>query len=206
MRTIYYFVFLVITGSIQSTVWAELYKYTDEDGTVWMTDNKQDNYKAIRYLSAHNKPNRLKPNNSCVSEHSKKKKKRRARINPIINTYSHRYGVNPILIQAMVSIESCYDSNAVSRAGAQGLMQLMPDTAINLGVTDSFNIDQNLHAGIRYYSMLNKKFHYNSYHALAAYNAGPSTVTRYAGIPPYSETKNYVSKVIHKYKELTTTH
>jgi soluble lytic murein transglycosylase-like protein len=99
----------------------------------------------------------------------------------------------------VVKAESGGNARAVSRAGAQGLMQLMPDTASSLGVKDSFEPGQNVRGGSAYLDSLLTRYHDNLALALAAYNAGPAAVDKYHGIPPYSETHAYVARVIHEF-------
>jgi hypothetical protein len=103
------------------------------------------------------------------------------------------------LLASLVKAESGGNARAVSRAGARGLMQLMPGTAAGLGVEDSFKPDQNLRGGSAYLDALLTKYHDNLALALAAYNAGPLAVDRYHGIPPYRETQAYVARVIHEF-------
>lgn len=103
------------------------------------------------------------------------------------------------LLVSVVKAESDGNARAVSRAGAQGLMQLMPETAASLGVRDSFQPDQNVHGGSTYLDALLTRYHDNLALALAAYNAGPEAVDKYHGIPPYSETRVYVARVIHEF-------
>ena len=100
---------------------------------------------------------------------------------------------------AVVQIESAFLPRAVSPKGAQGLMQLMPATAAELGVTDPFAPDQNLAAGVRYLSGLLSRYDGDVRRALAAYNAGAASVDRYGGIPPYPETRAYVERVLEVY-------
>jgi peptidoglycan DL-endopeptidase CwlO len=107
-----------------------------------------------------------------------------------------RYGVDPSLLAAMASQESGFNSQAVSPAGAQGLMQFMPSTAKGLGV-NAMDPNSAIDGAARYLSSLTKQFGSTDL-ALAAYNAGPGTVSRYGGIPPYSETQNYVRSVMSK--------
>jgi cell wall-associated NlpC family hydrolase len=105
-------------------------------------------------------------------------------------------GVSPALVKAVVRAESGFDPNAVSRAGAQGLMQLMPSTAAGLGVTDPFDPKQNLMGGAKFLRQLLDRFGGDPSKALAGYNAGPGAVEKYGGIPPYEETQAYVPKVL----------
>ena len=114
---------------------------------------------------------------------------------PIIMAAASEYRVDPATILAIIKAESNYDPKAISRAGAVGLMQLMPETAKDLGVSDRFNPEQNIHGGVKYFSQLLKKFRGNHALALAAYNAGMQKVLKYRGIPPYTETIQYVNKV-----------
>ncbi len=109
------------------------------------------------------------------------------------------HNIDVDLLASLVKAESGGNAHAVSHAGAQGLMQLMPATANSLGVTDSFQPDQNVRGGSAYLDALLTKYHDNLALALAAYNAGPAAVDKYHGIPPYSETRAYVARVIHEF-------
>jgi soluble lytic murein transglycosylase-like protein len=103
------------------------------------------------------------------------------------------------LLASVIRAESNGDVHAVSRAGARGLMQLMPDTANKLGVTDSFRADQNINGGTAYLNSMLQRYHDNLALALAAYNAGPAAVDKYHGIPPYRETRLYVARIIRDF-------
>jgi soluble lytic murein transglycosylase-like protein len=107
-----------------------------------------------------------------------------------------RYGVHPDLVYAMAAVESNFDPRAVSSKGAQGLMQLMPDTAARFGATDLFDPVENVLAGVRYMRHLLDMFGGDARLALAAYNAGENVVLANRGIPPYQETRSYVGKVM----------
>jgi soluble lytic murein transglycosylase-like protein len=117
-------------------------------------------------------------------------------IDSIIAEASERYGVDAGLIRAVIRTESAFDITAVSTAGAQGLMQLMPALQKELGVDDPFNPRQNIMAGTQYLSALLSYFGGNVVFALASYNAGPGAVERYNGVPPYEETQKYVKTIV----------
>jgi soluble lytic murein transglycosylase len=119
-------------------------------------------------------------------------------LNEIIEA-SNRYGVPDRLVTAVIRAESGFNARAVSRKGARGLMQLMPATASNLGVRNSFDPRENIHGGVRHLRALIDRFPGNLPLAIAAYNAGERAVLTYGGIPPYPETRDYVGKVMRFY-------
>ncbi len=119
-----------------------------------------------------------------------------SRFDHIINQAAEKYELEPKLIKAVIKHESAGDPRAVSGKGAKGLMQLIDSTAAMVGVQDPFNPVQNIMGGAKYLSMLMKRFGGDLQKALASYNAGPSMVERYDGIPPFPETRNYVRKVM----------
>ncbi len=119
----------------------------------------------------------------------------------IILKASKKYNVSPKLIEAVIKAESGFNIKAVSDKGAEGLMQLMPQTQRRLDVADPFNPSQNIYGGTEYLKSLIAKYRGNLPLALAAYNAGSKAVKKYGGIPPYDETRNYVNEVMEYYKE-----
>src|SRR3954451_7909625 len=110
-----------------------------------------------------------------------------------------KHHIDPDFINSVVRAESGFRPRAISPKGAQGLMQLMPKTAAGLGVKDSFDSNENVEAGTRYLRQLLDQFNYDAVKALAAYNAGPERVTQYHGVPPYSETRSYVARIVRDY-------
>jgi soluble lytic murein transglycosylase-like protein len=113
---------------------------------------------------------------------------------------ARRHGLDPALVLAVVSVESGFEPGAVSPKGAQGLMQLMPRTAAALGVADARDPEQNLDAGVRHLEALLRLYGGDLRRALAAYNAGEGAVERHGGVPPYRETRDYVRKVLERYR------
>jgi soluble lytic murein transglycosylase-like protein len=115
----------------------------------------------------------------------------------LIETVSLKHGVDPELVHAVVLAESNYEPHAKSNVGARGLMQVMPGTARDFGIRDLYDPQNNLEAGVQYLKFLLARFDVKR--AIAAYNAGPATVRKYNGIPPFEETQNYVKKVYAEY-------
>lgn len=123
----------------------------------------------------------------------------KSQILDMINKVSKQNGVDERLVQALIKQESGFNPNAKSKAGAIGLMQLMPSTAKALGVKDPYNAAQNVEGGVKYLKSMLDKYNGNIILALAAYNAGPNAVDKYSGVPPYKETQNYVKNILANY-------
>lgn len=185
--TIALLAFLISTPGISS---ADIYKYEDSEGVVHFTDAPTDRRFKI-FMRDIQKDRRLRTNFglSRISRNP-------AEFDQIINSCAAEYGVDNALVKAVIHAESGYNPNAVSSKGAAGLMQLMPATAHDLKVTDSFNPSDNIRGGVRYLRFLLDTFKGNVTLALAAYNAGLGNVAKHGGVPPYEETRNYVSKVL----------
>jgi soluble lytic murein transglycosylase-like protein len=114
----------------------------------------------------------------------------------IVESACNRYGIDPDIIYSLIRAESDFNTKAVSRKGAQGLMQLMPQTAAKLGVQNPMDAAANVEGGTRYLQSLLEQYHYDLTKALAAYNAGPERVEQYHGVPPYRETITYINRIV----------
>jgi soluble lytic murein transglycosylase len=159
---------------------ADVYVYTDENGVVHFTDSpKHDGFK----LKSRSRPS-LRSTRAWDG---------------VIRRAADEHGVDPGLVKAVIHAESAFDSDAVSGAGARGLMQLMPRTARALGVDDPFDAWQNIDGGTRHLGYLIERYNGDLQLALAAYNAGGRAVSRFGGIPPYEETRKYVKRVLALY-------
>ncbi len=123
----------------------------------------------------------------------------RAELNSMVAGAGVRHQIDPDFINSVIRAESGFHSNAVSKKGAQGLMQLMPGTASQLGVANSFDPNSNVEGGTRYLRELLEKYNYDPVKALAAYNAGSKRVDQYHGVPPYYETQAYIARIIRDY-------
>jgi soluble lytic murein transglycosylase-like protein len=163
---------------------SDIYKYIDSEGIVHYTNTptSSDYVLYIREKSA-----RLKP--SPVS----------GDYDAIIQKAQARYGIEFSLIKAVIQAESGFNPRAVSKKGARGLMQIMPDNYKALSVSDPFDPSQNIMGGARYLKQLLNRYDDKLPLALAAYNAGPKAVDKYGGIPPYDETRTYVRRVMTLY-------
>ena len=163
---------------------SDIYMYIDSNGVVNFTDvPTSTDYK----LYIKEKKQRIKQSVST------------RKYDDIIKKAQKKYGVEFSLIKAVIKVESGFNPKAVSKKGAKGLMQIMPDNYKNLFVKDPFNPSQNIMAGTLYLQRLLKRYEYKLPLALAAYNAGPRAVDKYKRIPPYKETQNYVRKVMKTY-------
>jgi soluble lytic murein transglycosylase-like protein len=117
-------------------------------------------------------------------------------LNQVVSEASGRYKLDPDLVNSVIKAESAFKVHAVSPKGAQGLMQLMPGTASQLGVPNAFDPQANVEGGTKYLRELLEKYNFDIVKALAAYNAGPQRVERFGGVPPYYETRAYVRRIV----------
>ncbi len=165
-----------------------IYKYRGKDGSVLFTDRGTDRVGNEFVLLSVRKGWEDRSSYKLTAA-------MRDQFDPEIRYAAATYAVQPELIKAVIHAESLFDPFAVSRVGAQGLMQLMPETATYLEVYNPFNARQNIMGGARFLNYLMGKFD-RIEHVLAAYNAGETNVRRYGGIPPFKETQGYVKKVL----------
>jgi|SRR5262245_225090 len=178
---------IVAIGSLTfsvSTTTAEIYQFIGPNGTISLTNVPSDpRYRKIEIQSSQFP--------AILSERE---------LEPVIRRHSSQHQLHPALIRAIIKAESNFDPRAVSRAGAIGLMQLMPQTAVRLDVRDMYDPDDNVGGGTKYLRQLLDRFHGNLPLALAAYNAGENAVDRYQSLPPFDETRQYVRKVLRYYR------
>jgi len=172
---------------------ASVYRYIDERGVIHFTDIPYD----ARF--EHVPTSRDAMRRRQQERLSTRPPRSENAFDSLILTSAREHQVEPALVKAVIAAESNFEPLAVSRVGAQGLMQLMPATAASLGVEDAFHPRQNVDGGTRYLRAMLDRYG-DVRRALAAYNAGPNAVDRYQGIPPYRETRDYVIRVLHYYR------
>ncbi len=184
---------------LPTTSFADIYKYVDKHGRVILTDKpRNSNYKRLVRTWKGWEERKSSINYDQFSLNKEKH-------SSTVAHYASQFGLPKSLLDAVITAESAFDPNAISKAGAVGLMQLMPETAKRYGVSNRRNPAANVKGGTRYLRDLLEMFDNKLYLALAAYNAGEGAVKRHGNkIPPYRETQDYVKKVIAYYKEYKT--
>ena len=192
-------------GLLAQPAFADIFTFTDASGVVHFTNipSSDKRYRLLRKEGDNPAPAAAMrnvaasgwlPSDALIQRYA-----------PIIDTASRAYGVDKNLVHAVISAESAYNPAALSKAGAVGLMQLMPDTARRYGVKNIFDPSENIHGGVRYLRDLLMMFNGNIELAVAAYNAGENAVIKYGNkIPPYAETVHYVPKVLGYYRRFQT--
>lgn len=181
---------LLILGVIPLDGWAEIIIKQDKDGNLTVI-NKPTPYKRG------SKVYRKRPGGITFVPTSTSMSKVPGKYLIKIRNLSYKYGVKESLIIAVARAESGFNPLAVSRKGAVGIMQLMADTAVKYGVVNRYDADQNLEAGVRHLKYLYKKYNSNLPLTLAAYNAGETAVETYKGVPPYKETRTFITRVMN---------
>ncbi|HUO94941.1 MAG TPA: transglycosylase SLT domain-containing protein [Steroidobacteraceae bacterium] len=180
---------------------ADIFAYTDESGSTHYSNVPTD----PRFTLLLKSPVEPEAASAAVAPAPEHWRQRAASYQSLIDRTAKRNALQPALLKAVIAIESAFNPHAVSRAGAQGLMQLHPKTARRYGVGNAFDPEQNVAAGAHYLRDLLRRYNNNLELALAAYNAGEDAVDRYGQqIPPYRETRGYVPAVLRLYHELLT--
>ncbi len=167
------------------TAHADIYRYIDENGVMHFTNTPTSSAQKYQLF--------LKERPKINPRYSSKK------YDNLISRASQRHGVSFPLLKAIIKAESDFDPKAVSKKGAKGLMQIMPENFKRLGLKDPFNPSENIDAGARYFKQMYDRFKGKLALSLAAYNAGPTAVDRYKTIPPFEETEEYVRRVLKYY-------
>ena len=178
---------LTVVATVLFLVWtsasADIYRYQDEQGVWHFTNIKSDKRYKLYFRTSVREPTQY------IKDYE-----------GLIKQASEKFSVDPYLVKAVIKAESDFDYQAVSSKGAQGLMQLMPETADDMEVADPFNPEENIFGGTRYLSLLLERYDNDKNLALAAYNAGPERVEMYKGIPPFTETQQFIKRVLYYYK------
>ncbi|MGB9716285.1 MAG: transglycosylase SLT domain-containing protein [Thermodesulfovibrionales bacterium] len=176
---------------------ADIYKYIDENGITCYTDTPV-NKKADLIMKE-----KTEITNQTKADTSKRISQEKTNYHTLVHEKATKYNIDPLLVKAVIKTESNWNEWAVSRKGAIGLMQLMPATAREMNVNNPFNPEENIEGGVKYLRYLLERFNGDLTLALAAYNAGPKWVEKFGFIPPISETKEYVRKVLSLYNDST---
>jgi len=190
------FIGFLLSLFIAPISYADIYKYVDENDVVCYTDTpfnkKADRIQKENAASIPGKNQVLRQNSRDSGDYHQ-----------IVHEKASNYNIDPSLIKAVIKTESNWNCRAVSRKGAMGLMQLMPSTANDMNVRNPFDPEENIEGGTKYLKYLLEKFNGDLTLALAAYNAGPKTVEKFGYVPPITETKQYVNRVLSLYNGKT---
>jgi soluble lytic murein transglycosylase len=177
---------LALAGASAAQAGGRIYTFTDANGVVHFSNRPNDErFRAVE--------------DSALGRQRLQRVPRQWQYDGLIGLTAREQQLQPALVKAVIAAESNFDPQAVSRAGAQGLMQLMPATAEELGIQDPLRPVQNVRGGTRYLRLMIDRYG-DLERALAAYNAGPTAVDRYGGVPPYRETRDYVKRVLTYYR------
>lgn len=179
--------FIFLIASVSSK--ADVYTYRDKSGRLVLTDAPKNFRRSPKKKRRVSTQHTTAPQGLPLAAKDEE-------INQLISKYAGKFNIEKKLLHAVVSAESDYDKNAVSNKGAMGLMQLMPETGKEYGVHNFFDAEENISAGAKHLKALLDRYFGDYEMALAAYNAGPTVVDKYNGIPPYPETQAYVSKIM----------
>ena len=177
---------------------ADIYQFTDENGVLHFT-NVNGGGKNHRRIRSEPEQQRSRSIARAASPSPITSANIPSDYIDIINAACNRHGVDPSLVHAVVKVESDFNPNAISRKGAMGLMQLMPETALTMNVRNSLNPTENIDGGVKYLRYLIDRYEGNLSLALAAYNSGETAVKKWGTIPPFKETQQYVQRILRIY-------
>jgi len=181
---------------------ADIYQYTDDKGVIHFSNVSVGNskkFKRVKTEPAAQREQEAAARPAIASSAPRQSSGAPAAYADIINTACDRHGVDPALVHAIVKVESDFNPTALSSKGAMGLMQLMPQTAMNMNVSNSFNPNENIDGGVKYLKYLMDRYEGNLSLALAAYNSGETAVKKWGTVPPFRETQNYVQRILKIY-------
>ena len=179
---------ILLSATLPAAAQAQIYSWRDAEGKIVLSDKPNHAAATVKTYPTHQDSPFRTTTKGIVNE-------RAARYDALIEENAKVHDVSPHLVRAVIQQESAFNPNARSHKGAMGLMQLMPATATELGVSDPYDPSENIRGGVTYLKGLLTRFAQNVELALAAYNAGPGAVTKYGAVPPYRETQNYVTKI-----------
>jgi soluble lytic murein transglycosylase-like protein len=193
-----------LVASLSPTLsFADIYSYVDKDGVTHFTNRPSGDPHYRLYMKS--KEGARRRSDASAVAPSDTSVERFTRYGDIIREASALYQIPEELVRAVIKVESDYDPRAVSRVGAQGLMQLMPETAQRMQVRDVMDPRENILGGVRYLRVLANMFNGDLQLTLAGYNAGENAVVRHGGIPPFEETEDYVARVLSYYRRYRET-
>lgn len=182
---------------MSGTAYARIYTFIDEAGTIHFSNVPTD----VRYKAASISKIREHAQTGQYSDRNIDNSTVNYEYDAFVRNAARRYEVDPLLVKSIIKAESAFNPVAVSSVGAQGLMQIMPETAKDMRLANPFDPEQNINAGTKYFRKLLGMFEGNIQLALAAYNAGPTRVMQQKRIPPFAETTRYVKKVLFNYDQ-----
>ena len=175
----------LLCTAVPATAAAQIYSWRDPDGTLVLSSTAREG--AVKTFAV--------PTATSGIRSTRRAPSRARQFEPLIARYASAHDVRPDLVRAVIQAESAFNPGARSHKGAMGLMQLMPATATELGVTDPYDPAQNIRGGVSYLRRLLDQYDGNEELALAAYNAGPGAVDRYGAVPQYRETRDYIKRI-----------
>jgi len=210
-RTIVALLGLSLAAALAAPAHADIYQFTDEQGVIHFSNvsvGNSKNYKRVKSTPAREQTKEQTkvqqvayvPRGAASSPAPVSSRNVPSAYVDMIKSACDRHGIDPALVHAIVKVESDFNPYALSRKGAMGLMQLMPQTALNMNVKNSFNPNENIDGGVKYLRYLIDRYEGNLQLALAAYNSGETAVRKWGTVPPFRETQNYVERILNIYQ------